>query len=142
MSIEIIINPGSGPVPNATAAQAATAMEQFVRDLAERGIVVASCVRNEADDYDTDDHDGRFAFDLAFGDGRTAQVQMPGLPVDRVRWLGQDQDIWQFPRLYVDDSSWVWFFALNACDPDEDTPSPSEPGTVAGVPDRKWTAEG
>jgi len=103
--MDIVINPGSGPVDGATAEQAAAAMEQFVRDLAERDITVDSCIRNSGADYDAEDHGGRFAFDLAFGDGRTAQIQMPGLPVERVRWLGQDQDIWQFPRLYVDDSS-------------------------------------
>lgn len=101
----IIINPGSGPVAGATAEQAARTMQQFVHDLGERGLTVASYMRNAAADYDADDHDGRFAFDLTFTDGRTAQIQMPGLPVDKVRWLGPDQDIWQFPRLYVDDSS-------------------------------------
>lgn len=131
----IHINPGSGPVAGATAALAADAMEQFVRDLAERNITVASCVRNAHADYNADDHDGRFAFDLTFADGRTAQVQMPGLPIGQVRWLGPDQDIWQFPRLYVDDSSWVWFFALNACHPDGDeTPDVADPGTVTGIP--------
>lgn len=129
-----VINPGSGPVEGANAAQAARAMQQFVHDLSERGITVGSYVRNEDADYDADDHDGRFAFDLAFADGRTAQVQMPGLPVDQVRWLGPDQDIWQFPRLYVDDSSWVWFFALNACHPDRDTtPEVTNPGTVVSL---------
>lgn len=134
--MDIVINPGSGPVDGANAAQAARAMQQFVHDLGERGITVGSYIRNEGADYDAEDHDGRFAFDLAFTDGRTAQVQMPGLPVEKVRWLGPDQDIWQFPRLYVDDNSWVWFFALNACHPDRDTtPEVANPGTVAGVPD-------
>lgn len=131
----IIINPGSGPVAGATAEQAARTMQQFVHDLGERGLTVASYMRNAAADYDADDHDGRFAFDLTFTDGRTAQIQMPGLPVDKVRWLGPDQDIWQFPRLYVDDGSWVWFFALNACHPDDDTtPDVANPGTVTGIP--------
>jgi hypothetical protein len=118
--VTIYINPGSGPVVGATADLAAENIKRFVADLAERDLVVTSTTRNPAADYDADDHDGRFAFDLAFADGRAVQVQMPGIPVDRVRWLSAEQDIWQFPRLYVDDGSWVWFYALNACAPDEE----------------------
>jgi len=33
----------------------------------------------------------------------------------------------------------VWFFALNACHPDGDeTPEPSDPGTVVGQPAAGW----
>ena len=54
-------------------------------------------------------------------DERTIEIQMPGLPVDRVRFLDEDgQNIWDFPRLYVDDSSWVWKYALSVCEPDGD----------------------
>lgn len=134
MGIGFVINPGSGPVKGATAERSAVNIKQFVADLAVRGLNVVQVDRMPEHDYDAEDHDGRFAFDLTFDDGSVAQVQMPGLPVDQVRWLGQDQDIWQFPRLYVDDSSWVWFFALNACyDQGDDTPEPTEPGTVAGI---------
>jgi len=39
---------------------------------------------------------------------------MPGLPLDLVRYTGENgQNIWNFPRLYLDDSSWVWKFAAN-----------------------------
>jgi hypothetical protein len=44
---------------------------------------------------------------------RVCNVAMPGLPLERVRFLGlQDQDIWRFPRLYVDGGSWVWKYAV------------------------------
>lgn len=131
--MEIVINPGSGPVPGATAEQAAVNIKQFVADLAVRGLNMVETHRDAENDYDREDGDGRFAFALTFDDGSVAQIQMPGIPVENVRWLGPDQDIWQFPRLYVNDSSWVWFFALNACHPDgDDTPEPTNPGTVAG----------
>jgi hypothetical protein len=46
---------------------------------------------------------------------------MPGLPVEQVRYMGESgQNIWDFPRLYVDDSSWIWEFALSSCEPDDD----------------------
>ena len=44
---------------------------------------------------------------------RVCNVFMPGFPVECVRFTGQDdQDIWRFPRLYVDGCSWVWKFAV------------------------------
>lgn len=141
--MQIVINPGSGPVANATAEQAAVNIKQFVADLAVRGLNVVDIGRTPEADYDLQDNDGRFAFDLTFDDGSVAAVQMPGIPVERVRWLGPDQDIWQFPRLYVDGNSWVWFFALNAChDADDPTPDVTNPGTVAGyLPKPKPTEE-
>ncbi|MFF0139708.1 hypothetical protein ACFYRN_25045 [Streptomyces sp. NPDC005227] len=115
--MSVIINPGSGPVPEATEAHAAVNVTVFGDDLKRAGIVVTDCARTPGADYG----DGRFAFNLTTEDGRTIAVQMPGLPVERVRWLGEEgQNIWDFPRLYVDDSSWVWQFALSACEPDEE----------------------
>lgn len=140
--MEIVINPGSGPVQGASAEQAAVNIKRFVADLAVRGLNVVETCHTPEHDYDREDGDGRFAFDLTFDDGSVAVIQMPGIPVDKVRWLGPDQDIWQFPRLYVDDSSWVWFFALNACREDgDDTPYPANPGTVAGILEMKRMGE-
>lgn len=109
--MEIVINPGSGPVSDATESAARAAVDHFVEDLRElHGIATAGVepVRDEGD--------GRWSFNLTFADGRRVEVEMPGLPVERVRWMGgPDQNIWDFPRLYVDGSSWVWLFALRAC---------------------------
>lgn len=111
----IIINPGSGPVPDATAEQAAENAAMFVLDLGARRLPVAKAERRPDADYG----DGRFAFELTMADGRSIEIQMPGVPVERVRFLGEDgQNIWDFPRLYVDGSSWVWQFALSACEDD------------------------
>lgn len=107
--LRIVINPGSGPVKDATPALAAANMPQLLRDA---GIPDAVWTPEPAHDYDNEYHDGRFAFVLT-RDGRSAEVQMPGRPLDEVRYLDQkNQNIWDYPRLYVDDSSWVWLFAV------------------------------
>lgn len=115
-----IINPGSGPVPSASVDNATCNMGVFTDDLRAAGLDVDTFIRRAASDYG----DGRYAYSVVFADGRSVEIQMPGLPVDRVRFLdAPDQNIWDFPRLYVDDSSWVWKFALSVCgrdDEDED----------------------
>ena len=108
----IIINPGTGPVPGATQENAAAAMVVFCDDLRAQGKTVAAIGERRAAGND----DGRFTYDVILADGETHEIEMPGLPVDQVRYLGTDeQDIWDFPRLYVDGSSWVWCYALDAC---------------------------
>lgn len=38
---------------------------------------------------------------------------MPGIALENVRYVGaDDQNIWDFPRLYVEGSSWVWEFGV------------------------------
>jgi hypothetical protein len=113
----VFINPGSGPVVEATEENAAVNITVFADDLRRDGLDVAGCDRTPHADYG----DGRYAFALAMADGRTIEIQMPGLPVERVRYIDSDgQNIWDFPRLYVDDSSWVWTYALDACTPDDE----------------------
>ncbi|MFF3848019.1 hypothetical protein [Streptomyces sp. NPDC002328] len=113
----VVINPGTGPVPQASEAHAATNITVFADDLRRAGLGVDSCERTPAADYG----DGRYAFTIAMADGRSIEIQMPGLPVDQVRFIdGDSQNIWHFPRLYVDGSSWVWKFALGACEPDDE----------------------
>ena len=115
--MSIVINPGSGPVDGATEEHAAINITVFGDDLRRAGLGVDGCTRIPDADYG----DGRYAFALAMTDGRTIEIQMPGLPVDRVRFVDNEhQNIWDFPRLYVDDGSWVWMFALSACEPDEE----------------------
>lgn len=114
--MRISINPGSGPVKGATEDNSVACIEAFAADLAEAGLTVVGYKRlPDADDG------GRFGWRLRFDDGRTVEIDMPGLPVEQVRFVGaEDQDIWHFPRLYVDGASWVWKYALNVCRPYEE----------------------
>lgn len=103
--IEVVINPGSGPVAESTYAQALQNMAVFVAE--------AGC-HSLTELLKPDQGDGRFKFFVCRG-STWHEVDMPGIPLAKVRWMGEpDQDIWDFPRLYVDGSSWVWKFAVNA----------------------------
>jgi hypothetical protein len=125
--VNVTINPGSGPALEATEEQAEANMLRFTSDLAERGIP-STCQRTADKDYG----DGRYAYLVTPTVGEPQEVQMPGLPLDQVRWLGAEgQDIWDFPRLYVNGNSWIWYFALNRFDPD-DAPQLWPNGTIQG----------
>jgi hypothetical protein len=103
----VLINPGTGPCGGATVDNAAENMEQFIKDCP----CASRFEREEAGDYG----DGRFCFQVFWDEcpGKSWEVQMPGLPLDQVRYMGaEDQNIWNFPRLYVGGSSWVWKYAL------------------------------
>ncbi|MGW7359442.1 hypothetical protein ACWGI0_23120 [Streptomyces sp. NPDC054802] len=118
MGHHVILNPGSGPVGEANEVHAVASMAAFADDLTATGQPVDAFTRTPAGDMG----DGRYAFTLQMRDGRTLEVQMPGLPTAQVRWLDQpEQNIWDFPRLYVDGSSWVWKYALSACEPDDES---------------------
>jgi len=118
------INPGSGPVVHATEENAWVNIRAFVTDLSEKGVGIVNILRRS----DRDDLDGRYEYDLFLKDPEPREdseprtrigIAMPGLPLERVRYLGgTDQNILDFPRLYVDGSSWVWKFAIGVCVPD------------------------
>lgn len=103
----IIINPGSGPVETDLGFQQAyNNILQFIKDC-EIPLFVekADCVPE----------DGRYFFILKTSLINDIQweVEMPALPIEKVRYMGEkSQNIWNFPRLYIDGSSWVWAFAI------------------------------
>ena len=134
----IAINPGSGPVTEATEENATHNMAVFILDLGARNLSVVGATRIPDKDYG----EGRYAFSLAMHDGRAFEVQMPGLPLDQVRWLkSEGQDIWQFPRLYVNDGSWIWYFALDQFAGD-DAPRRWPDGTVTGGEIIRFSSDG
>jgi hypothetical protein len=120
----ICINPGSGPVADATEAHAVANIAQFCADCADQAIhdelaghypgdrayrATSPLTWERRPDLDAD---GRFGF-LVRGEGIESEVEMPGLPLEQVRYLKREgQNIWHFPRLYVDGGSWVWCFGL------------------------------
>lgn len=141
--MSITINPGTGPVAG-TKDQARANMNTFAQDVADQhGYDLAAAtiryikvepettriepyemetldgrmVMTELFEYTDDpEGDGRFTYRLSFSDDLRFDVEMPGLPLERVRYTGADgQRISDYPRLYVDGSSWVWKFAVSAC---------------------------
>ncbi|WP_020118843.1 hypothetical protein [Streptomyces canus] len=99
-----ILNPGSGPVPDATEEQATANTAAFVDELrTSYSVNVVSFVRAATSDYG----EGRWAFELLTDDERRIEVQMPGAPLKQVRE--------EWTRLYVDGSSWYWEYALRQC---------------------------
>jgi len=102
--MSIFINPGSGAVDGATEENAVENIKHFIVDNAIDGV---NWIRVPKIDYG----DGRYAF-LLWKDNNCYEIQMPGLPLERVRYMSSEQNIWNFPRLYVDGGSWVWSFAL------------------------------
>lgn len=102
--MNIIINPGSGPVEGATEDQARSNLRVFLSDAGVDGATY-SLGKNCGD--------GRFAYRISNGK-RVVEIEMPGIELEKVRWMGEESgNIWDFPRLYIDGSSWIWLFALN-----------------------------
>ena len=103
--MSIIINPGSGPVAEATEENATENMKHYITDCSDYDW---KFIRIPSEDYG----EGRYAY-LVWADNKCHEIQMPGLALSQVRFMNEDnQDIWDFPRLYVDGDSWVWAFAL------------------------------
>lgn len=66
-----------------------------------------------------DEHDGRYPFYITVG-GERHLIEVPGIPIEQVRYVyAEGQNIWDFPRLFIDGSSWVWPYALNVVCPDD-----------------------
>lgn len=107
----IAVNPGTAPVDGGTLEQARVNMEVFATDVAaEHGYQDAPVIGLRSE---TPDGDGDYLFTLTFGDNSTVDIDMPGLPTDQVRYLGHtDQNIWDFQRIWVAGSSWVWVYAV------------------------------
>lgn len=103
----IIVNPGSGPVDGPITEQhAITNMQRLLRDA---GLEDAELSRVA----DRVDDEGRYRFTVS-KDGIEVPVDMPGIPLEQVRYMREaGQNIWHFPRLYVNDSSYVWVYAIS-----------------------------
>lgn len=106
--MSVIINPGTGPVWGAGTVRQRHAdrnMRALCRD--------AGCGTDCRVVRDGEvDRDGRYPYKIVRR-RRFVSVDMPGLKLERVRILEEDgQNAWDFPRLYIDGSSWLWCFAL------------------------------
>lgn len=106
----VAVNPGSGPVEGGTLENATINMHAFLKDCREKGAKVSGelgIVGHGLGD--------RYVFHLVCDECPEAkfEVQMPGLPLNEVRYMGEEgQNIWDYPRLYVDGDSGVWCYCL------------------------------
>lgn len=105
-----VVNPGTRPCEDATVENAVGNMEQFIKD--------SPCATRFERYEDGNGGDGRFAFRVYWSecpgkDTENIVVDMPGLPLERVRYMGlEGQKPGDFPRLYVGGGSWWWKFGL------------------------------
>jgi hypothetical protein len=96
----LIINPGTGPV-SGTREEADKNMAAFAKD-----------TDSDSFEFAWQEKCGRFTYRM-YRKGIEGEVQMPGLPLEQVRFMSlPGQDIWKFPRLYLNGSSWVWMYAV------------------------------
>ncbi len=103
--MNILMNPGSGPVSGEVSWD--NAYENINAYIADCEIPMR-VVRSEHEA-----NDGRYLFVLKNDEyDYQIDVEMPGLPLDRVRYVkGDGRNILEFPRLYVNGSSWIWYIA-------------------------------
>jgi hypothetical protein len=107
--MQVLINPGSGPVQNGSKEQSEINIKQFIADLEINGNYEFVKVED----------DGRHTYKV-WNETHSHEIDMPAIPLENVRYLGTDgQKIFDFPRLFVDGSSFVWKYALNVCFNDE-----------------------
>jgi len=103
--MQVLINPGSGAVQNGSKEQSEMNLKQFLSDLG----IKANYEFVKVED------DGRHSYKV-WNETHTHEIEMPAIPLENVRYLGAEgQNIFNFPRLYVDGSSWVWKYALSVC---------------------------
>lgn len=101
------VNPGSGPVSEGCWEMAYANIQQFIQDCEIPMYIKEACMIPDEDS-------GRYLFKLDAVDfSYPLEIEMPGLPLDKVRYMGEEgQNPFRFPRLYVDGASWLWKFAV------------------------------
>lgn len=114
--MDILVNPGSGPVGKSDESKAISNMEAFLHDV-DRRLPRATpeffAIQAHRDPTANEGY-GRFAFLITSSVADPIPVSMPGIELDKIRYTGApDQNIFDFPRLYVDGSSWLWVYAVN-----------------------------
>lgn len=105
----IYVNPGTEPVNNTSLENAVANMRVLVADINSEHRI--ECLYQQENNYG----DGRYCFLLLDYENRTFhEIQMPGAALSKVRYMREEgQNIWDFPRLYIDDGSWIWFVAVD-----------------------------
>ena len=103
----VLLNPGTGDARDYGRVSGAWAYSNAKRFAVEVDADSVIKLRGQPDD-------GRWPFALVFGRRRVA-LDMPGCSLARVRYVDPlMQNIWFFPRLYVDGHSLTWLYARSA----------------------------
>jgi hypothetical protein len=105
---KIILNPGAGKCEEGTFEQACRNIDSYIEDC---GVPLKIGEKHEVPD-----ENNRYMFKLDFETGMVDfrfEVLMPGVDLEKVRYLElENQDIWDFPRIIMDDESYVWKYGL------------------------------
>ena len=105
MIATLSINPGTGNLNETTEENA---IENIRHLLIDSKNFEVNFIRIPEKDYGK----GRYAF-LLWKEMICHEIQMPGLQLEKVRFMDENsQYIYNFPRLYVDDASWIWLVAV------------------------------
>jgi len=126
--MNIIINPGTSNVYGADLENATKNMDVWLNEIPHaKHYTTQHNHRKTNDSWQAfpDMARGRYVFDVTVdldsGKHMEFEVEMPGLPLDKVRYVSDEgQNIWDFPRLYVDGSSWVWEYSFSDFEPDDE----------------------
>lgn len=103
--MRVIVNPGTEPIEEETSIENALEnMKQLVKDCGFSLDEITIFENKKAHE------DGRYMFTLSRIGYDGAEIFMPGLPLEEVRFLGSEHghNAWYFPRLYIDGSSFLW----------------------------------
>lgn len=103
----VIINPGTETTKDYGWDEAYKNILQFIED-SEVELYVYNSKHIPEDD-------GRYLFTLKSKliPKYEVEIEMPALPLNQVRFIDSEkQNVWDYPRLYVDGSSWVWKYAI------------------------------
>lgn len=109
----VIINPGTGKVTGGTSKNAYENVRVFREDLRiKMGVELYDENDIRVKRFQKADYGGgRFAFRIYYK-GRKVEIQMPGWSLYETKFQ-EGRDPFEYPRLYVEDSSWLWPFAVD-----------------------------
>lgn len=104
--MNIMFNPGSGAVTGKVSWE--NAYENIKTYISECEIPMRIIESQH------EDNEGRYLFVLRNDEyNYEIEVEMPGLSLDKVRYAkGDNRNVFEFPRLYIDGSSWLWYLAV------------------------------
>lgn len=103
----IIINPGTGSVENSEELHAIENIHFVLDKLKQKNIAYVRIPER--------DENGRYCFVLMYqneeGKNKSCEVDMPGIS------FTEETNEMRFPRMYVDGSSWIFYFGIDIiCD--------------------------